>query len=255
MTDAIPMLSVVVPLYNSARTLPRLLDELCALSVEGGLELVLVNDGSRDETDEVAPALVARCAVPVTYLSLERNFGEHSAVLEGIRASRGSFVVTMDDDLQNPPSEVPRLLRLAREEGRDVVYSVFERKQHALWRNLGSRLANLVADRTLDKPRGLYLSSFRCISRSVADEITKVVQPHPYVDALVLRVTENVGVVRVGHEPRRDGKSGYTLRKLIRLWLSMLGSSSTVVSARNSSRTRSIVRSRIDHRPRPDGAA
>ena len=103
--------------------------------------------------------------MPITFICHSRNFGEHNAVLAGLRASTGEFVVTMDDDLQNPPSEVPKLLEVAQREKRDVVYTVYDEKKHARWRNWGSWLTNVFADWSIDKPNGLYLSSFRCISR------------------------------------------------------------------------------------------
>jgi glycosyltransferase involved in cell wall biosynthesis len=222
MNRAPPVLSVVVPLYNSAETLARLLEELCGMAISGGYEIVLVNDGSRDATEQIALKLIETCAVPVTFLSLSRNFGEHNAVLAGLRASTGDFVVTMDDDLQNPPSEVPKLLQVARTEKRDVVYTAYEKKEHAGWRNFGSWLTNVFADWSIDKPKGLYLSSFRCISRFVADEVAKSSNPSPYIDGLIFQVTQNVGVVQVRHDPRPAGQSGYTLRALLRLWMSML---------------------------------
>ena len=111
MTPSRPTLSVVVPLYNSAETLPRLIEELSAMPIEGGHEIVLVNDGSRDATEQLARQLIETSAIPIRFISLSRNFGEHNAVLAGLRASTGDFVVTMDDDLQNPPSEVPKLLQ------------------------------------------------------------------------------------------------------------------------------------------------
>lgn len=226
MTSPRPTLSIVVPLYNSEETLPRLLEGLSAIRVEGGLEIVLVNDGSRDATETTALRLIEQCAQPVTFVCLSRNFGEHNAVLAGLRASRGGYIVTMDDDLQNPPSEVLKLLHLAQSEKRDVVYSTFDRKQHSWWRNLGSRLTNRLADWSIDKPKGLYLSSFRCISRFVVDHIGQSINPHPYVDALIFQVTQNVGVVAVRHDARASGESGYTIRALLRLWTSMLINSS-----------------------------
>lgn len=222
MSPARPTLSIVVPLYNSAATLPLLVEALCGLPVPGGLELVLVNDGSRDATEATALAAIETCTAPVKFVSLSRNFGEHNAVLAGLRASTGEFVVTMDDDLQNPPSEVLKLLHAAQTEKRDVVYSTFEKKEHSSWRNFGSSLTNRFADWSIDKPRGLYLSSFRCMTRFVADEISKSANPYPYIDALIFQVTQNVGVVSVRHDPRSNGESGYTLRALLRLWMSML---------------------------------
>ena len=217
-----PTLSVVVPLYNSASTLPMLLRELSAIVVEGGTEIVLVNDGSRDATEATARELIKTAAVPVTFISLSRNFGEHNAVLAGLRASTGAFVVTMDDDLQNPPSEVPKLLHAAQTEKRDVVYTEFEEKKHSRWRNFGSWFTNFLANWSIDKPNGLYLSSFRCMSRLVVDQVAKSANPYPYIDALIFQVTQNVGVVRVRHDERPSGQSGYTVRALLRLWMSML---------------------------------
>ena len=220
--SARPTLSIVVPLYNSASTLPQLIRELAAIPVEGGSEIVLVNDGSRDATEATALELIKDCPVPTTLISLSRNFGEHNAVLAGLRATSGEFVVTMDDDLQNPPSEVPKLLHAAQTEKRDVVYTSFDEKKHSGWRNFGSWFTNFLANWSIDKPNGLYLSSFRCLSRLVVDEVAKSANPYPYIDALIFQVTQNVGVVRVRHDERPSGASGYTLRALLRLWMSML---------------------------------
>lgn len=217
-----PRLSIVVPLFNSAATIPRLVRELGAICAAANGEIILVNDGSGDETDRVAREAMHDAPVPITLINLSRNFGEHNAVIAGLRSARGDFVVTMDDDLQNPPSEVLKLLDAAKREQRDVVYSSYAQKAHSWWRNLASAITNAIASYVVDKPRGLYLSSFRCISRLVAQEIAKSRNPYPYIDGLIFQVTQNVGVVAVEHAPRQQGTSGYTLRKLLRLWISML---------------------------------
>jgi len=222
MAKSTPHLSIVIPLFNAALTLPALCQELSALEIVGGFELILVNDGSRDETEGIALRLIESSHIPITLLSLSRNFGEHNAVMAGLRASTGEYVVTMDDDLQNPPSEVVKLLAAAESEKRDVVYAIYERKEHAWWRNLGSRLTNFIADYVVEKPRKLYLSSFRCMTRLVADEVAKSRTPYPYIDGLIFQITQNAGVVPVRHVEREQGRSGYTLRKLVRLWMSML---------------------------------
>jgi glycosyltransferase involved in cell wall biosynthesis len=222
MDESSPHLSIVIPLFNAALTLPALYQELSALEISGGFELILVNDGSRDESEEIALRLTQESRIPITFLSLSRNFGEHNAVLAGLRASTGHYVVTMDDDLQNPPSEVLKLLSAAESEKHDVVYAIYERKEHAWWRNLGSRLTNLIADYVVEKPRKLYLSSFRCMTRLVADEVAKSRNPYPYIDGLIFQITQNAGAVPVRHVGRGQGRSGYTFRKLVRLWMSML---------------------------------
>ena len=222
MADSSPHLSIVVPLYNAAATLPALHREISALEVPGGHELIIVNDGSRDETESVALKLTRESRLPMKFLSLSRNFGEHNAVLAGLRAVSGRYVVIMDDDLQNPPTEALKLLAVAEAEKRDVVFGVYDRKEHAWWRNAGSRLTNLIADFVVEKPRKLYLCSFKCISRFVVDEVAKSRTPYPYIDGLIFQVTQNVGTVQVRHVERTQGSSGYNLRKLVRLWISML---------------------------------
>ncbi|HEV2803830.1 MAG TPA: glycosyltransferase family 2 protein [Chthoniobacterales bacterium] len=222
MADSSPYLSIVVPLYNAAATLPALHREISELQVAGGHELIVVNDGSHDETEAVALKLTRESGLPMKLLSLSRNFGEHNAVLAGLRTVSGRYAVTMDDDLQNPPSEVLKLLAVAEAEKRDVVFGVYAQKEHAWWRNAGSWLTNRIADFVVDKPRKLYLCSFRCLSRFVVDEIAKSRTPYPYIDGLIFQVTQNVGTVSVRHVERSHGSSGYNFRRLIRLWISML---------------------------------
>jgi undecaprenyl-phosphate 4-deoxy-4-formamido-L-arabinose transferase len=216
-----PGLSVVIPVYRGAATIGHLVQALSALNPDGGLEIVLVNDGSPDNSAEVCTTLVASARVPITYIEHGRNYGEHNAVMTGLRHAAGRFVITMDDDLQNPAGEVVRLYDHARRGNWDVVYARYERKQHAGWRNLGSRFANAVADRLLDKPRGLYLSSFRCMSAFVVRAVTCYGGPYPYIDGLIMQVTQRIDSMTVQHLPRTEGRSNYTLRRLIRLWLNL----------------------------------
>src|SRR5262245_8505852 len=168
-----PALSLVIPCYNSASVIGKLVSELERLRIEGGHEVVLVNDGSQDATAEVCRALVRQAAIPVTFVDLARNFGEHNAVMAGLRAARGSYIITMDDDGQNPPAEMVRLYHFARESDKDVIYTYYTTKLHSRWRNIGSRFANWLADQLLDKPKGLHLSTFRCIRSFVSEEICK----------------------------------------------------------------------------------
>lgn len=223
-----PALTIVVPLYNSAETLERLVVELTRLEIPGGYDLVLVNDGSRDNTAELAEQLVKKTDFPITLVKLSRNYGEHNAVMAGFHHANGDYVISMDDDLQNPPSEVIKLLNFAKQNQLDVVYSYYDEKRHESWRNFGSWLTNRVADLLLDKPKGLYLSSFRCMSGFLVKEICKYDGPFVYVDGLILQVTQKIGRVKVEHAARESGRSGYTISKLVKLWLSMFVNFSTV---------------------------
>ena len=216
----IPALSFVIPLYDSEATIGPLVEQIAALSVPGGHEVVLVNDGSRDGTAAVCRALVASATVPIVYLEHARNYGEHNAVLTGWRHARGAHIVNLDDDGQNPPGEALRLWQEAKATGLDVVFGHYEVKQHSLWRNLGSRFTNAITDVALDKPKGFYLSSFRCVTAFIAREVSAYAGPYPYIDGLILQVTQRIGSIIVRHESRHDGASGYTLRRLGRLWVS-----------------------------------
>jgi glycosyltransferase involved in cell wall biosynthesis len=215
-----PALSFVIPLYNSEASIAPLVNEIEDLVIEGGHEIILVNDGSRDGTAEFGRQLVKTARVPITLVNHARNFGEHNAVLTGWRHACGQYVVNLDDDGQNPPAEAVRLWQHAREQNLDVVFGRYRTKQHAAWRNLGSWFTNRMTDMALDKPAGFYLSSFRCVSGFVAKEVATHAGPFPYIDGLLLQVTQRIGSVEVDHIARQAGASGYTLRRLVRLWMS-----------------------------------
>ncbi|MEO7413855.1 MAG: glycosyltransferase [Opitutaceae bacterium] len=215
-----PALSFVIPLYNSAETIEPLVKTLQSLVVEGGSEIVLVNDGSHDATGDVCRRLVPGSNVPIIYIEHARNYGEHNAVLTGWRNANGAHIVNLDDDGQNPPDEAVRLWRYAKETGLDVVFGHYAVKQHSAWRNFGSWLTNRMTDWAIDKPRGFYLSSFRCVTAFVARQVATHTAPFPYLDGLILQVTQRLGSIEVRHDARQAGASGYTFRRLVRLWLS-----------------------------------
>lgn len=213
-------LSFIIPLYRSAETIGGVVRAIEALEVEGGHEIVLVHDGSGEDTSRVCRELLRTARVPITLVEHARNFGEHNAVLTGWRHARGVHLVNLDDDGQHPPSEALRLWQHAKESGLDVVFGHYEVKQHSLWRNFGSWFTNRMTDWALDKPHGFYLSSFRCVTAFVVKEVVPFAGPYPYIDGLLLQVTQRIGSIPVRHEVRKAGESTYTLSRLVRLWLS-----------------------------------
>lgn len=214
-------LSIVIPVYNGANSIERLVRELAALN-EDDWELILVNDCSPDDSWAIIERLAKEAPMSIIAVDLARNFGEHNAVMAGYAVSTGNHVINIDDDFQNPPSEVIKLLKYAQDNpGFDVVYTKYKRKQHNFLRNLGSRFNDRVASFLLDKPRGLYLSSFRCVNRFLCDGILEYGGPYPYIDGIILERTQRIGTLFVVHAPRVEGRSSYSFRKLVRLWLFM----------------------------------
>lgn len=214
-------LSVIIPVYNSESTITLLVDKL-QQALQGILfEIVMINDGSQDNSERICKQLAEQFA-NVRFLSLRRNYGEFNAVMCGLNWVQGEFCVMIDDDFQNPPEEILKLLATAEKGDYDVVYTHYSKKQHAAYRNLGSRLVNWFTGYSLNKPKGLYLSSFKLIRKEVVMEIIKYQGPYPYIDGLIFRITRNIGSVQVMHQKREAGVSNYTWRKLISLLLNIL---------------------------------
>jgi len=214
--------SVLVPVYNSQGTIGELTDvviEQLQPQCEE-LEIVLVNDGSKDNSHDVICQAVQRHAGIVKYVRLAKNFGEHCAVMCGLHHTTGDCVAIIDDDFQNPPDQILRLIDKLQE-GYDVVYSYYEEKHHSWFRNVGSNLNDWFATRLIGKPKGLYLSSFKVMNRFVASSIIQYDGPYPYIDGLILRTTRSIGCQLCEHADRKVGRSNYTLKGLVRLWLDM----------------------------------
>jgi len=217
-----PSVSFVIPLFNTGKGLPRLLAAFETLDLDESWELILVDDGSADGTAKKAAQMIRHIQRPVTLVELARNFGEHAAVLQGYRQARGEYIINLDDDLQNPVTEAVKLLRHLQRSGAEVVYSYYETKKHHWFRNIGSRVLNRLASWLLGKPQDLYLSSFRALRRSLVERVVTYHGPYPYIDGLILGATNRIERLQVMHSPRVSGQSGYTVRKIMRLVMSVL---------------------------------
>src|ERR1700738_2908635 len=216
-----PELSLVIPVYNGRRTIGPVVEHITKIFGSTLFEIILVNDGSEDNSEQVCAGLAEKFPQQVTFVHLSPNFGEHSAVLAGFKQSRGLYIAVLDDDGQNPPEEVVRMLDELKRKKYDVVYGHYIEKRHSKFRNLGSWFNDQIATLMLHKPKDLYLSSFKVMNRFVANEITKYRGPYPYIDGLIYRSTRNIGQIPVEHRPSSHGPSRYTLRKLVKLWLNM----------------------------------
>jgi undecaprenyl-phosphate 4-deoxy-4-formamido-L-arabinose transferase len=213
-------LSVVIPVYNSEGTIMVLVNTLLKVLSEYEIEIVLVNDASKDKSEFVCETIAASDH-RVKFISLRRNSGEHNTVMCGLNHCTGDYIAIVDDDLQNPPSEIITLVNKAISGKHDVVYAKYGVKQHSVFRNFCSYINNVFAFYLLNKPKGLYLSSFKVFSKEILKEVIAYKGPFPYIDALILRVTDNIGSEEVLHESRKNGKSNYTLKKLLSLYLNV----------------------------------
>lgn len=215
-------LTIVIPVFNSELTIGRVVDEIVSLlSKKYLLEIILVNDASQDNSDEVCQALHQKYQDKINYFSLAKNVGEHAAIIAGLNHTSGDYTVIMSDDFQNPVSEVDKLVQAILDQKKDVIYADFETKNHSFLRNLGSKLNNRMACWMLNKPKNLYLSSFKVLNKFIVEQIIKYDLPFPYIDGLILRTTDSIGSVKVAHHERQSGQSGYTFSKLLSLWSNM----------------------------------
>lgn len=212
-------ISFVIPCYRSEHTLPHVVAEI--REKMKGLEqyeydIFLVNDCSPDDTFGTIRRLCGEFE-NITGISFARNFGQHAALMAGLRHSDGDYVVCLDDDGQTPADEVDKLLAKL-EEGYDAVYARYEHKQHSAFRNMGSKVNELMTRVMLGKPADLYISSYFAVKRFVVEDMIRYENSYPYVIGLVLRATRNITNVAVNHREREEGTSGYTLKKLVGLW-------------------------------------
>jgi undecaprenyl-phosphate 4-deoxy-4-formamido-L-arabinose transferase len=215
-------LSIAIPVYNSENTIGELVENIIAEITDYELEIILVNDGSKDNSENICISLFEKYFDKVKFFSLSKNFGEHNAVMAALNNVTGDFVIIVDDDFQNPISEIKKLAKYSFSTDYDVVYTFYSRKKHSFFRNLGSKFNNIVASWLLKKPKGLYLSSFKAINKFTVEQIIGYDLPYPYIDGLILRTTSNIGRLQVKHNSRKTGKSQYTFVKLIALWLNMV---------------------------------
>jgi undecaprenyl-phosphate 4-deoxy-4-formamido-L-arabinose transferase len=221
-------ISVVIPVYNSRATLKPLCARLEPVLTAIGVpyEIILVNDGSRDGSWSVIQEL-AKQQPNLLGVDLTRNYGQHNALLCGIRAARHEVIVTMDDDLQHPPSEIPMLLnKLA--EGHDVVYGTPRREQHGWWRDGSSILSKLALRHIVGAATARQVGAFRVFRTYLREAFAAYGCPFVSIDVLLSWGTTRFAAVPVRHDPRPVGKSNYSLRKLIVHALNMTTGFSTL---------------------------
>ena len=213
-------ISIVIPCYASSQFLKNTVSEIEKEMLEMAqdeYQIILVNDSSPDNTFQVIRELTEQNE-RILGINLAKNFGQHAALMAGFKYATGDVIVCMDDDGQTPASEIHKLINELSEDC-DVVYARYNVKKHSSFRNFGSKLNGLMTEWLLGKPKNLYVSSYFAAKKYVIDEVKKYENAYPYVIGLILRTTKNVKNIDVVHKDRMVGDSGYSLKKLLALWL------------------------------------
>lgn len=221
------MISFVIPVYRSAASLPELHQRLVEqfASSPGGFEAIFVEDCGGDSSWEVIQHLATK-DLRVRGFRMSRNYGQHNAILCGIRMAKGDVIVTLDDDLQHPPEEIPKLLTKL-EEGYDVVYGPPERQQHGLLRDIASQITKLALEGAMGAVNARQVSALRTFRTRLRDAFADYRSPTVNIDVLLTWATTKFSAVRIRHERRKFGESGYSPLKLVRHALNMMTGFST----------------------------
>ncbi|MEZ8169575.1 glycosyltransferase family 2 protein [Vibrio tasmaniensis 1F-187] len=208
-------LSIVIPVYRSQLFVEKTVNEIIPYvsQITHDYEIILVNDGSPDDSWRVISKL-ATDIVQVKAINLVKNYGQHTAVMCGIEKATGDYIVTMDDDLQNPPSEICKLVEKINE-GYDLVFAEFEEKKHAPYRRLGTKLIDVLNNKIFNKPDDIVLTNFRIFTQALAQRIIKYRVNEPYIPGLLLMHASKIGNTMTKHAKRDDGESNYSLGKIL----------------------------------------
>ena len=223
-------LSIIIPVYNSSLIISKLVDdikkEITKIQNISNYQIILVNDCSDDNSwSEISK--ICNNEQFVIGVNLMKNYGQHNAIMAGINISDGDYVILMDDDFQHSPKQINKLIYKI-EDGYDVCYTNYTNNKYNSFKIFGSKLNKTISNFLLNKPKDIYLSSFKCFTKKICNEIKKYDGPFVYIDGLIFDVTKNVTSVDVEHLDRMDGKSNYNLFKLVSLWLSVLTNFSIV---------------------------
>lgn len=213
-------LSFTIPCYGSERTIQGVVEELRQIMTslpEYSYEIIMVSDASPDNVYKVIQELCKADPEHCKGAELARNFGQHAALMAGYRMATGDYILSLDDDGQAPIESVPQMIEALKDA--DIVFGSYAHKKHNIFRNLGSKVNDWMAEFLLGKPKKLHVTSFFAMRRFIKDEILKYDNAYPYLLGLLLRTTKNIVNVPVNHRERAEGKSGYTFRKLLRLWI------------------------------------
>ena len=219
-----PSISIVIPVYNSQDCIEALLKQIIQNLNESGIkfEVIFVDDKSMDNSWAILKKCFEKYKVNISLIKLSKNYGQDSAIMSGLKHTKNDFVVIMDDDLQHNPKYIKKLIEKVIKSNTDVCYANFEKKEQTLLKNIGSWINDKLANVVIKKPKEVYLSPFKIISKKVIKAILQYDGPYPYIDGLIFRYTNNISQIEIPHQKRYKGKGNYNLIKSISVWLRVL---------------------------------
>ena len=216
-------ISIIIPVYNSEKILPKLIDEIIFQINKNfstsEYEIILINDFSIDNSWQFIKDLSVKYSV-VKGINLLKNYGQHNAIMAGLNVCSGNKIITMDDDYQHPPSSLNDFLKQL--DKHDVCYTHYLNRKHNFWKKLLSNVNNLISSFLLNKPLHIYMSSFRGFSKKVLIEVIKYKSNYVYLDGLIIKNAKTIKMIQIEHGKRLSGTSNYNFKKLIILWASMV---------------------------------
>lgn len=213
-------ISIVIPVYNSSQIIDELHNRISvSLNNNCTYEILFVNDCSSDNSWKKITNLAQQFDF-ITGINLRKNSGQDNALLAGLRIAKGNYTVIMDDDLQHNPAEILNLYQECKK-GFDVCFAKFIQRKQNIIKNIGSNINGKVAEILVSKPKGIYLSPFKIINKSTVNEIAKFAGPYPYIDGIILTITQNLSQINVEHQPRLNGKSNYTFSKSMSVFMKL----------------------------------
>lgn len=211
-------ISIIVPVYNSEDNIEELCNQIHDAINHISFEIIFVNDSSKDSSWKVIEQLSKKYN-EVLGINLRRNGGQDNAIMAGLNFAKANYIVIMDDDLQHSPYDIEKLYNECKTRYADICFANFHHKKQANWKNIGSWLNGKISEWLLNKPKGIYLSPFKLISKEVINEIIKYSGPYPYIDGLLLSVTDNMVQVQIAHHKRYKGSSNFNLARSISVFL------------------------------------
>lgn len=223
-----PEISILIPCYNSEQSISSVIECICSLLKHTAFELVLVNDGSKDNTQKKLDLLAKKYGKIITVIELKENYGEFNAVMCGFNFVNGEYIINIDDDFQQHPEDILTLYHSIKKTDLDVLYAKYKQSKYSNFRNATSVITHKIINLIYGLSLHMTISSFKIIKKPIIEKIIKYTGPYPHIDGLILKHTKRIANIQVEHHERKHGKSNYTFGKLINYFITILAAHNVI---------------------------